>query len=534
MEEMDGRLERGKEGTVVFLPAEYIPAEQNLETIGYFSAGYKRKYPTDKQRSKVVTLNHDRRVEIIPTAKYGYPNSEDFDFYRAFMKICDEQTIIVERHKNGHRTLHPHLKLPIFFSTTQLIRYAGYVKNDHTWKDAQDWVNRGVLTGIKGGIYEAKTGRLKEGFTTTPFREACVRGEEMHNGKIADMSYVWPAPWFLSNYYYHYFRRVDLAFHHRLHMAIAKTLYPILDTGWYAARGKPYAKRYADLCMILFIPAHKKLSLVKQQLDPSHRELRREGFLAAWEYLLDRHGKWTGVILWWPGPKWFYDQEQRKLRKELAERIDRSPIIFVVPSSPKEAKALPYQPACATADRPSPSPASLSFGSSFDPAQDPYAEMAEGFHKKQGQPQVSRQKVEKEAKILANLEGEGFSREQITLGMEWILRHPEKFNGEVYSLRLLPEVMGQALKEAKQVERAQEKKQQQDGEERRLREEQARRVAVEELYQSLPAEEQASLREMAVESLIQQGIKKPFLVEPAVRSQIYRLLGERCAGDAAL
>src|SRR5438034_3062082 len=71
----------GNETTSGLLPAEYVPAEQNLETIGYFSAGYKRKYPTEQQRSKLLLLSPDRKVEIVPTAKYGYPNSEDLDFY---------------------------------------------------------------------------------------------------------------------------------------------------------------------------------------------------------------------------------------------------------------------------------------------------------------------------------------------------------------------------------------------------------------------------------------------------------------------
>ena len=56
---------------------DYVAAELNLESIGYFSAGYKRKYPTETQRSKIVTLNRERRIEIIPNLKYGFPNSED-------------------------------------------------------------------------------------------------------------------------------------------------------------------------------------------------------------------------------------------------------------------------------------------------------------------------------------------------------------------------------------------------------------------------------------------------------------------------
>src|SRR6185369_17929550 len=99
MERNDERLKKGGAGeiTSVTPSPDYVPAEQNLEIVGYFSASYKRKYPTPAQRSHIIVLSPDRRIEIIPTAKYGYPNSEDFDFYRALLKICHKQTIFVER-----------------------------------------------------------------------------------------------------------------------------------------------------------------------------------------------------------------------------------------------------------------------------------------------------------------------------------------------------------------------------------------------------------------------------------------------------
>lgn len=73
---------------------EYVPAELNLESIGYFSASVKRMYPGDGQKSKVVNLNNANRiVEIVANPKYGFPNAQDLDYYRAFLKICDERAI---------------------------------------------------------------------------------------------------------------------------------------------------------------------------------------------------------------------------------------------------------------------------------------------------------------------------------------------------------------------------------------------------------------------------------------------------------
>jgi hypothetical protein len=34
----------------------------------------------------------------------------------------------------------------------------------------------------------------------------------MKNGQVAETNYVWPAPWFLSNYFYGHLRLIDLEF----------------------------------------------------------------------------------------------------------------------------------------------------------------------------------------------------------------------------------------------------------------------------------------------------------------------------------
>src|ERR1700751_358024 len=108
--------------------AEYVPAELNLETIGFFSAGYKRRYPKEPHEAKIVNLGATRQIRIVPST-YGYPNSEDLDLYRAFLKICDEHATIEDDWIDGSLVRQPHLKIPICFSTRQLLRYAGYKKN---------------------------------------------------------------------------------------------------------------------------------------------------------------------------------------------------------------------------------------------------------------------------------------------------------------------------------------------------------------------------------------------------------------------
>src|SRR5215510_9561400 len=86
---------------------DYVAAEQNLETLGYFSARYYRPPMDGTQLSKVITVSEGRRIEIVPSAKYGLPNAEDLDFYRAFLKVCDERASYVKTVEDERVRYHP-------------------------------------------------------------------------------------------------------------------------------------------------------------------------------------------------------------------------------------------------------------------------------------------------------------------------------------------------------------------------------------------------------------------------------------------
>jgi hypothetical protein len=148
----------------------------------------------------------------------------------------------------------------------------------------------------------------------------------MRNGKIAEMNYIWPAPWWLSNFFYRYLRPFDYNFHQRLRKPIAKALYPILETGWYASGGKPYTKSYRDLCTEFLLAEHRHLSLVKQQLEPALHELQREQFLTDWQYrkATNKTSKHDFIVTYVPGHKFFEDQHARKARQQLAEQLTRA------------------------------------------------------------------------------------------------------------------------------------------------------------------------------------------------------------------
>jgi hypothetical protein len=99
---------------------DYISAEVFLENSGFFTPSSKRvRGIYTKEKVVGEKLYPDGTTRVIRTgisANYelGLPITSDFDYYRAFLKVCDK---IVDR--DGR------FRLPITVPTRQLIRYAG-------------------------------------------------------------------------------------------------------------------------------------------------------------------------------------------------------------------------------------------------------------------------------------------------------------------------------------------------------------------------------------------------------------------------
>jgi hypothetical protein len=296
---------------------EYIQAEAFLEMSGFFTPSSKRIkniYVKEKKLREYVDEQGKKRilkVAIHANHTWGLPITSDLDYYRAFLKICDETVDSEGRFS----------RMPMMVPTSTIIRYAGKTENARVWREVREWFDRMTGTLMKGAIYRAKKKDFDEGFTGTLFSQVVTKGELMRNGKVADTNYVWLSPWFLSNYYHRYLRPIDFEFYKRLRKPIAKSLYTLLENGWYAADGKPYTKSYPALCEEFLLTPHTKFSYIKQQLDPSHRELQTVGFLETWSYRKNADGT-AYLMIYYPGQKFFNDQQAKDARRQLAEQID--------------------------------------------------------------------------------------------------------------------------------------------------------------------------------------------------------------------
>jgi hypothetical protein len=308
---------------------EYIRSEAFLEISGFFTPSSKRieniyikekklKEYTDEQGNKKVL-----RTKISANHELGLPITSDLDYYRAFLKLCDE---IVDRDGRFH--------MPVAVPSFRLARYAGKKWCNQTHKEIREWIKRMAFTGFEGAIYRAKKKDYDDDFGGSVFSQFVLNGQTMRSGKPADSNYVWLAPWFLSNYYYRYTRPIDFAFYKQLRKPIAKSLYTLLENGWYAADGRPYSKSYKSICDEFLLARYQHLSKIKEQLDPSHIELQKLQLIETWEYRKTMNGL-DYIITYYPGQKFFYDQKQKDARRDLAGQIETGkPEVVAEPPQP--------------------------------------------------------------------------------------------------------------------------------------------------------------------------------------------------------
>jgi hypothetical protein len=290
--------------------SDFIKCEVNLESMGFFT-------PSSRISNKILTKkvvitrgNIRRTINISSPPEYGLPTTYHFDIYRAFQKILHIKFLDEGRIVN-----------PISFTTNFLLTLMDKEnqRGMNSYGDVKKWLELMVATTIKSeaSIYVAE----KKDWLTDVFHvfdRAIIRGGQLDGGEIATKNYVWLSDWYLKNMNLNYFKNIDFGYHKALRRPLSKSLYALLDIGFYAANGSNLKKKYDDLADFFSIKKYPSLSLIKKQLEPAHEELRdKGGFLSKWEYEPCKSG--TGYnILWYPGQKFFSDQKARLDKKQMA------------------------------------------------------------------------------------------------------------------------------------------------------------------------------------------------------------------------
>jgi hypothetical protein len=322
---------------------EYIPVEVTLELYGYFDAGYKRRYPGkgSTPTSKTVDVPGGK-AKIVPPAEYGFPNTTDKDFKRAFERIVIkrlERRTTIDEH--GATRRRPHLKVPISFTVYELIKEAGLARTGPNYKAAIQWVKRNTFTGIEAPFLDVPKGQTLT-LNTHLFRQTWTPGDTLATGDLADKIYIIPEGWFLSHLAHNKTLLVDHAFYKQLtSYTIAKTIVDSLAVGF--RKANPWRKSYRAICDAYALRFYSKPSDRERKTAADFWQLHRLGYIEGgtkpctiddcpnttahgrgWDW---QHNHQDSVIAFYPGPKFLADQAAHHLRVAQAEQITNGPTL---------------------------------------------------------------------------------------------------------------------------------------------------------------------------------------------------------------
>src|SRR5262249_40843009 len=108
------------------------------------------------------------------------------------------------------------------------------------------------------------------------------------------------------------------------------------------------------------------------------------------------------------------------------------------------------------------------------------------------------------------------------------MRNKQRFGDSVYSLGILPHVIGQALQNRDTGPKEASKEQAKEDQANREKAEQDRRRELEEQFLALPVSRQDEMQEQAISRLISQGYDAKLIriMKSLVRQEIFRMLQE--------
>jgi len=291
------------------VPAQpnFIEVEKNIIALGFFTPSSSRILTDKRKTISTVRYLEGERLEtvaaILPSSYYGLPVTADQDKYFALQKIIQNY-----RRRTGT------IPDPVGFTSAELLRILGVKKNGKNYDDVADWMKRMTATTISATVFLAGRKAWVED-TFHVFDRAVGKGMELAEGKLADMNYVWLAPWQRDNIAANYQLPIDFETYCQLRNHIAKALVPLLQIWLYTSiRSGRFEKSYTDLCQLLNVRRYEHLSKIKEVLGPSLDELVVAEYLASWS-IEPRTLANDFKICVTHGAKFFRDRELRAAEK---------------------------------------------------------------------------------------------------------------------------------------------------------------------------------------------------------------------------
>lgn len=258
--------------------------EKNLNYISFFSPSKSHRGKTDPlATARVRTISYPpREIEgkvvhpkttIKPDPQLGLPTTADRDKYMAFMKIVTDRKARQGKIEN-----------PIGFTTYELLKHLGLTDAGYHYEEVNQFLERMVSTTIKSEYavyFHGAKKWAKDIFHV--FGRVVLTGQELPDGAVAQMNYVYLSDWQIENINSNYTFPIDFNSYRLLKRDIAKALFGHLHTWFYGSRGRPVERRYSELCSLLDIRCWPHLSKARQILKPALDELISIDYFQSWD-----------------------------------------------------------------------------------------------------------------------------------------------------------------------------------------------------------------------------------------------------------
>ena len=304
-----------KEKTIPVLDG-LIHSEVSISEIPMWQLPGKGKVRPDTL-SKVVTRIMERdglprkvEIEIMPSAKWGYPTVLDLEYFRAFERAL---TMMWEREGVVPDVLR--------ISGRELIRLTGRTPNGDRQQEVREFLDR--LSGLVLQEHR-KNAKGRRAETGVHIFERIDR-EEMSPGDRSEGQWTHQirlADWYWANLNNFHCHIQDQRVFWALQRDLTKLLYQHLHALFRVGRGAAN-ESYAELSMNLSLKRLRAISEIRRQLKPAHDELLQLGFIGKWSLEPMPSQKKEYLVLWEAGPTW---HEVYQKEREQLEQIERGPV----------------------------------------------------------------------------------------------------------------------------------------------------------------------------------------------------------------
>ena len=228
---------------------------------------------------------------VIPHPDFGLPR----DFERRLQRAVEHSI------SNLPRPISNPVPLPNF---REMARLMGITCTGRFVKKVKQGFMAMMMTGImsKRSYYnKLKKAWIEEGFHL--YDKIIFKGEQLSDGRTADRNYAYFTSGYIDNLNSMYVRPLDFEYLKSLR-PIASRLYELLGVKFFGHQ-EYIQYKYSTLCKLLPVCRQKSMSRSRQQLETSHAELKKTGFLSNYMWIPIDGVKDDWYIKYIPGKRFF-------------------------------------------------------------------------------------------------------------------------------------------------------------------------------------------------------------------------------------